>query len=107
MLRSSSDRAATARHSIALVTALLLAAIPLAAQDAAPRRDQPRENPFTTEVELPRLGVIDQGATGTCWSFATTSFLESEYQRIHKKEIDLSEMYFARMAYLEKARRYV
>ena len=51
--------------------------------------------------------MIDQGATGTCWSFATTSFLESEHERIHKRKIDLSEMYFARMAYLEKARRYV
>jgi bleomycin hydrolase len=107
MLRSSSHRAARARCPIALVIALLLAATPLAAQDRASRRSQPIENPFTTEVELPRPAVTDQGVTGTCWSFATTSFLESEHQRIHKKEIDLSEMYFARMAYLEKARRYV
>jgi bleomycin hydrolase len=107
MLRSSFHRAASARYSFALVATLVLAAVPLAAQEPAPRPNQPRENPFTTEVDLPRLGVISQGGTGTCWSFATTSFLESEHQRIHKKEIDLSEMYFARMAYLEKARRYV
>jgi bleomycin hydrolase len=106
MLRPHSRRALSARCPIALVIALL-AAIPLAAQDRASRPGQPTENPFTTEVELPRLGVISQGVTGTCWSFATTSFLESEYQRIHKNPIDLSEMYFARMAYLEKARRYV
>src|SRR5262245_4582115 len=104
MLRSSSDRAVLAPRLVALVIAFLLAANPIAAQDRPSTRGQPRENPFTIEVELPRLGVISQGATGTCWSFATTSFLESEHQRIHKKTIDLSEMYFARMAYLEKAR---
>ena len=104
---SSSHRAVAARYPIALVAALLIAATPVAAQDPASRPDQPSEHPFTTEVELSRLGVIDQGATGTCWSFATTSFLESEHERIHKRKIDLSEMYFARMAYLEKARRYV
>jgi bleomycin hydrolase len=107
MLRSSSPRTAPARYPVALVISLLIAATPLAAQDPTSRRNQPTENPFTTEVELPRLGVISQGVTGTCWSFATTSFLESEHQRLHKKTIDLSEMYFARMAYLEKARRYV
>jgi bleomycin hydrolase len=62
---------------------------------------------FTIEVEVPRLGVISQDSTGTCWSYATVSFLEAELERIHKKKIDLSEMYTVYNAYLEKSRRYV
>lgn len=92
---------------LVLAIVVALAAAPLVAQDRAAEKKTAGENPFTIEVELPRLGVISQGSTGTCWSFATTSFLESEHQRIFGQQIDLSEMYFARMAYLEKARRYV
>ena len=31
--------------------------------------------------------------TNTCWSFSTTSFMESELKRIHGKELKLSEMF--------------
>ncbi len=48
-----------------------------------------------------------QARTGTCWSFSTTSFYESEIYRIHKKEIKLSEIYTAYWEYVEKARRYI
>jgi bleomycin hydrolase len=51
--------------------------------------------------------VKDQGMTGTCWSFATVSFIETEYLRKTDKEIDLSEMYIVYNAYLEKAKYYV
>jgi len=71
----------------------------LAAQSAAPT--------FTHKVELDRLGIESQDSTGTCWSFATVSFLESELARMHSKQIDLSEMYPVYFAYLEKADRYI
>ncbi|MGB9770354.1 MAG: C1 family peptidase [Candidatus Kapaibacteriota bacterium] len=48
-----------------------------------------------------------QGATGTCWSFSTTSFYESEIQRISGKKVKLSEMYTVYWEYVEKARYYV
>ncbi len=51
--------------------------------------------------------VKDQENTGTCWSFSTASFLESEALRMNKGEYDLSEMYFVRHAYEAKADRYV
>lgn len=51
--------------------------------------------------------VKSQGRTGTCWSFSTTSFIESELLRKGKGEFDLSEMYFVRNTYPEKAERYV
>jgi len=50
---------------------------------------------------------ISQGRTGTCWSFSTTSFLESEVHRLTGQDVKLSEMYTAYWEYVEKARRYV
>ena len=53
------------------------------------------------------LPVISQDITGTCWSFSTSSFLESEIIRLTGKKIDLSEMYQARTTYPLKAENYV
>ena len=50
---------------------------------------------------------ISQGNTGTCWDFATTSFLESEIYRTTKKKVKLSEMFTAYWEYVEKAREFV
>jgi bleomycin hydrolase len=50
---------------------------------------------------------VSQGNTNTCWSFSTTSFIESEVKRIFNKEIRISEMYTVYCEYLEKVRRYV
>ena len=51
--------------------------------------------------------IKNQARTGTCWSFATSSFIESELLRKGKGEIDLSEMYVVRNIYNDKARNYV
>lgn len=51
--------------------------------------------------------IKDQENTGTCWSFATSSFLESEIMRIHDKQVDLSEMYSVYATYQDKARNYL
>ncbi len=48
-----------------------------------------------------------QDTTGTCWSFSTISFLESDIYRLHKKKIRLSEMFVVYWEYVEKARRFV
>jgi len=50
---------------------------------------------------------ISQGSTGTCWSFSTTSFFETEVYRITKQQVKVSEMYTAYWEYIEKAKRYV
>lgn len=50
---------------------------------------------------------LSQGRTGTCWSFSTTSFFESEVYRLQGKKVKLSEMYTAYYEYIEKARRFV
>lgn len=62
---------------------------------------------FTSEVELKRTPVKSQARTGTCWCFATTSFVESELLRMGKGEIDLSEMFVVRNAYIDKADSYI
>ena len=51
--------------------------------------------------------VKSQGKTGTCWSFASISFLESEVLRTKGESIDLSEMYIVRDVYKDKARNYI
>jgi len=48
-----------------------------------------------------------QGNAGTCWSFSTTSFYESEVLRLQNKKVEISEIYFAYCEYIEKARRFI
>ena len=62
---------------------------------------------FTIVKEVKHTPVISQGNTGTCWSFATTSFLESEIMRQGLPETNLSEMYFVAYTYLNKAKEYL
>ena len=68
-----------------------------------------QESPFKFKelVNNSALPVISQGKTGTCWSFSTVSFLESEVKRITGKKVDLSEMYNVRFTYPVKAYNYV
>ncbi len=68
---------------------------------------QENQEKFEIVKELKHTPVISQGSTGTCWSFATTSFLESEIMRKGYPEIDLSEMYFVYNAYLDKTEDYL
>lgn len=80
--------------------ALAIAAIPLQAQKAKKQAAaEPEGFKFTTVVTLPATPVKNQSATGTCWCFATTSFMESELLRMGKGEYDLSEMFVVRKTY--------
>ena len=62
---------------------------------------------FQEVINLQSLPVISQDKTGTCWSFSTSSFLESEIIRLTGKKIDLSEMYQVRTTYPKKAENFV
>ena len=57
---------------------------------------------FTTVASQKATPVKNQASTGTCWCFATTSFMESELLRIGKGEYDLSEMFIVRQKYLNQ-----
>ena len=50
---------------------------------------------------------VAQYLTGTCWSFATTSFFESEVFRLTKRRVKLSEIHTVYWEYVEKVRRYL
>ncbi len=50
---------------------------------------------------------VPQYLTGTCWCFCTTSFMESEVERLTGQKIKLSELYTVYWEYMEKARGYV
>jgi len=62
---------------------------------------------FETVYHCGCTAVKNQQRTGTCWSFSTVSYLESELLRMGKPAMDLSEMYVVRNIYADKARNYV
>ncbi len=62
---------------------------------------------FITQVELKYTPVKDQYRSGTCWSYATISFIESELLRLNKGIFDLSEMFYVHDAYRMKASKYI
>ena len=67
----------------------------------------PAQYNFTVKNKLECTSVKNQQRTGTCWSFTTVSFLESELLRMGKPSYDLSEMYMVRTIYQDKARNYM
>ncbi len=90
-----------------ILTAVLIASaiMPLSAQtkNTAPQKTKPAEGyVFTPVVDLKATPVKNQSATGTCWCFATTSFIESELLRMGLGEYDLSEMYVVRQNYIDR-----
>ncbi len=51
--------------------------------------------------------VKDQYRSSTCWSFSSTSLLESELLKKGKGKVDLSEMFIARFSMLRKIERHL
>ncbi len=62
---------------------------------------------FSHTKDIQCTPVKNQARTGTCWSFATTSFIESELMRMGKGKHDLSEMFVVRNIYKDKAMNYL
>lgn len=80
---------------------------PLALADKA-QPENPDSTGFTfTDIKVVKTTPVrDQNKSGTCWCFATTSFLEDELLRKTGKEYDLSEMFTVYHCYKDKARKY-
>ena len=51
--------------------------------------------------------IKDQQSSGTCWSFATTSFIETEAIRLGHKSISISPIYYVPPTYLSKAEKFI
>ncbi len=62
---------------------------------------------FTSVVDIEVTSVKNQARSSTCWSFAGVSLVEGEIIRTQNKSIDLSEMFVVRMAYVDKAKKYI
>lgn len=83
------------KRSFSVIALTLLCATTVMAQE-------PEGYKFTTVVSQKVTPVKNQASTGTCWDFATTSFIEAELLRKGKGEYDLSEMFIARQKYLNQ-----
>ena len=83
---------------VALLAILLYASVSFA-------QVYPKE--VTIVKQIKTTPVKSQGNTGTCWDFATLSFIESEILKTTGKEYNLSEMYIIRNVYPDKAEYYV
>jgi len=85
---------------------LLMATVGLFAQDTFSNKKGSKYQ-FQLVKDLEATKVENQNRTGTCWSFSSLSYLESEIIRLGHKPVDLSEMYVVRNAYLGKAVNYL
>jgi len=101
------------KHSV-LVLAFAVSAFNLKAQDNLVNSLKNNQSvnskagyTFTTVIDLANTSIKNQASSGTCWSYSTNSFLESEMIREGKQPLDLSQLYSARCAYIEKGINYV
>ncbi len=62
---------------------------------------------FTVVKNLEATEVQNQAQSGTCWTFSSLSFFESELLRMGKPKVNLSEMFIVRNSYPDKADKYV
>ena len=90
------------KFSLLLLT--LLSGLVMMAQ--TPKTDG-ESNEFTIIKQLPITSIKDQANSGTCWSYSTTGFLESEILRKGGPEVDLSDMFVVNHTYRDKAEKYV
>ncbi len=76
-------------------------------EEAEEEKAVPKEYTFDVKVNLEHTDVKSQDQTGTCWCFASASFIESEMIRQGKGKHQLSEMFIVNNIYFEKANNYL
>ncbi|MDD5183639.1 MAG: C1 family peptidase [Paludibacter sp.] len=62
---------------------------------------------FTTVKDNRITPIKNQASSGTCWSFSSLGFFESELLRMGKPAVNLSEMFVVHHSYSDKADKYV
>lgn len=91
-----------------IISLCALCALTLGSLWAQPQTNKEGSNySFTVVKQVDKSLVPNQYRTGTCWSFSTLSFFESELMRMGKGRQALSEMFVVRHTYMDKAERYV
>lgn len=94
--------------SLATLMVGVLPTLVLAQAEAEKKKDDgPKPYNFEVVKTCDATDVKSQDATGTCWSFATASFIESEALRMGKGKHNLSEMFVVKNIYKDKATNYV
>ena len=86
---------------------LLLLSFTFAKQDPELMKKIDSVYQFKEVVNVERTEVKNQNHSGTCWTFAGNSFIESELIRMGKGKFNLSEMFIVRNMYKDKADNYV
>ena len=84
-------------------------ATPQTSAQPAPEDSVPDKLAYNFQIEKSCAvnPIQSQGTTGTCWCFATSSFIESELLRKNKGEHHFSEMFIAKNIYRTKAQNYL
>lgn len=97
------------RKTAFLLLSLLLAfaTVTMAGNRKKKKNEEEKGYQFTELKRLPATSVKSQDRAGTCWSWSTISFLESEIIRLGKDSINLSPMYIVWNTYNAKADKYV
>lgn len=62
---------------------------------------------FTETIALANTSVKNQASSGTCWSYSTNSFLESEMYKAGRQPVELAQIFSARNVYADKADSYM
>ena len=95
---------------LAIASVALTSSVAIAQEETAeakPKADGPQKYDFQVTSSCDATKVKSQDRTGTCWSFATASFIESEALRMGKGKHNLSEMFIVKNIYRDKAQNYV
>ena len=76
---------------------------------AEPEVVNPDSTGFTfTDVKINKTGSVkDQNKSATCWAFSGVSTLEDNVLRKGGPELDISEMFIVRHAYIDKAKKFM
>ena len=88
------------------ITALVLT-VSVFSQEKFETNKKDSDYKFTVLKDLEATNVQSQGRTGTCWSFSSLSFFESEIIRLNNEKHNLSEMFVVRNAYVGKAENFL
>ncbi len=93
------------KKTFILASLMMVFSLQLSAQEKEAETTKPYE--FTDVIVNKITPVKNQSRSGTCWCFSTMATLESDILKSGKGEVDLSEMWVVRHAYLEKLKKYV
>ena len=88
---------------IFIIASLVICCAAVSAQEGE-QKEAPKGYVFTTVDSLPITSVKDQASSGTCWSFSSIGFFESELLRLGKGEHDLAEMFVVHKTMEDRAK---